>query len=79
MWEQECAERVFTSPEVGGSTWSSLASLRACIGDIDANVANPIFEAEMARQRGDEETGEVSSCSRAAARVQLHHVQLLQS
>ena len=56
---QECAERVFTSPEVGGNTWSSLSKLRECIGDIDANVANPIFEAEMARQRGDDQTGEV--------------------
>ena len=54
---QECAERIFQ--EVGGNQWSSLQALRDCIGDIDANVNNPIFEAEMARQRGDDETGEV--------------------
>lgn len=60
---------------MGGNQWSSLQSLRDCIGDIDANVNNPIFEAEMARQRGDDATGEVSApagLQNGTCRAHLH-------
>ncbi len=47
--------------ELDGNTWSSLAKLRACIGDVDADADNPLLESEMKRQRGNSETGEVGS------------------
>ena len=46
--------------ELHGSDWSSLQALRDCIGDIQADMTNDIMEAEMASQRGDHDTGEVS-------------------
>lgn len=46
--------------ELHGSDWSSLQALRDCIGDIQADRTNDIMEAEMASQRGDHDTGEVS-------------------
>lgn len=46
--------------ELDGNTWSSLAKLRACVGDVNADVDNEIMEAEMKRQRGNSDTGEVS-------------------
>ena len=45
--------------ELDGNTWSSLAKLRSCIGDVDADADNPLLESEMKRQRGNSETGEV--------------------
>ena len=57
-----CAQ-VFNA--LGGNTWSSLAKLRGCIGDVSADTDNPLMEAEMKRQQGGKETGEV----RAHARV----------
>ena len=49
--------------QLGGNTWSSLAKLRGCIGDVDADVDNALMEAEMKRQRGNSDTGEVRSLS----------------
>ena len=46
-----------------GNTWSSLAKLRSCIGDVDGDADNALMEAEMKRQRGNTETGEVSTRS----------------
>ena len=45
--------------ELEGNTWSSLAQLRSCIGDVDGDADNVLMEAEMKRQRGNTETGEV--------------------
>lgn len=45
--------------ELQGNTWSSLAKLRSCIGDVDGDADNALMEAEMKRQRGNTETGEV--------------------
>jgi len=45
--------------ELEGNTWSSLAQLRSCIGDVDGDADNALMEAEMKRQRGNTETGEV--------------------
>lgn len=45
--------------ELQGNTWSSLAKLRGCIGDVDGDADNALMEAEMKRQRGNTETGEV--------------------
>ncbi len=45
--------------ELEGNTWSSLAKLRSCIGDVAADVDNPLLETEMKRQRGSADTGEV--------------------
>ena len=47
---------------IGGPNWSSLDKLRSCIGDMDADVNNPIMEAEMLSQQGDSTTGEVGIC-----------------
>ena len=47
--------------ELHGDDWSSLNALRECIGDIQEDRTNAIMEAEMASQRGDSDTGEVSS------------------
>ena len=51
------AAQVFNA--LGGNTWSSLAKLRACIGDVAQDADNPLLEAEMKRQQGGKETGEV--------------------
>ena len=45
--------------ELQGNTWSSLAQLRSCIGDVDGDADNTLMEEEMRRQRGNTETGEV--------------------
>ena len=45
--------------ELQGNTWSSLAQLRSCIGDVDGDADNVLMEDEMRRQRGNTETGEV--------------------
>lgn len=45
--------------ELQGNTWSSLAKLRGCIGDVDGDADNALMEAEMKRQRGNTDTGEV--------------------
>ena len=45
--------------ELQGNTWSSLAKLRSCIGDVDGDADNALMEAEMKRQRGNTDTGEV--------------------
>ena len=47
--------------ELHGDDWSSLNALRECIGDIQEDRTNAIMEAEMASQRGDSDTGEVSN------------------
>ncbi|CAK0785896.1 hypothetical protein CVIRNUC_009109 [Coccomyxa viridis] len=57
QYNEECAERVFN--ELQGNTWSSLAQLRSCIGDVDGDADNVLMEDEMRRQRGNTETGEV--------------------
>ncbi|EIE18502.1 hypothetical protein COCSUDRAFT_49231 [Coccomyxa subellipsoidea C-169] len=57
QYNEECAERVFN--ELEGNTWSSLAKLRACIGDVAADADNALLESEMKRQRGNSDTGEV--------------------
>ncbi len=54
------ARQVFN--ELEGNTWSSLAKLRACIGDVAADVDNALLESEMKRQRGNSDTGEVQRC-----------------
>ncbi len=51
--------------ELQGNTWSSLAKLRGCIGDVDGDADNALMEAEMKRQRGNTETGEVRLPARA--------------
>ena len=38
--------------EIGGEEWSSMSSLRQCIGDPDSNSPSDIMDAEMAGQRG---------------------------
>lgn len=48
--------------ELEGNTWSSLAKLRTCIGDVAADVDNALLESEMKRQRGNSDTGEVQRC-----------------
>ena len=37
-----------------------MSALRDCIGNIEEDRDNSIMEAEMASQRGDSDTGEVS-------------------
>jgi hypothetical protein len=54
----ECAEAVFAAVG-GGKDWGSLADLHACVGDVRADADNALMEAEMARQRGGGDTGEV--------------------
>ena len=49
--------------QLQGNSWSSLAKLRSCIGDTSADTRNPILEAEMKRQRGNNDVGEVSHSS----------------
>ena len=53
-----CAERIFGAVG-GGKDWGSLADLHACVGDVRADADNALMEAEMARQRGGGDTGEV--------------------
>lgn len=53
----DCAMRIFDQINTDG--WSSRQKLEACIGDIDADTENAIFEEEMTKQRGDATTGEV--------------------
>ena len=53
-----CAEKVFAGVG-GGKDWGSLADLHACVGDVRADADNALMEAEMARQRGGGDTGEV--------------------
>ena len=50
--------QVFT--EIGGETWSSMSTLRQCIGDPDSDSPSDIMDAEMAGQRG---TSSVPPCA----------------
>lgn len=61
--------------ELEGNTWSSLAKLRACIGDVASDVDNPLLETEMKRQRGSADTGEVIRALRSTLPdiSTLHH------
>ena len=69
LYNQACAERIWG--EIGANEWSSLGALNACIGDIDADISNDIFEGEMRSQRGDAVTGEVG-CTRNGHCVLCH-------
>ena len=53
----DCAEKVFS--DVGGTDWSSLDALRACVGNVGRDEPNAMLDAEMARQRGGGDAGEV--------------------
>ncbi|KAK9795904.1 hypothetical protein WJX73_006236 [Symbiochloris irregularis] len=57
LYSQECAEQVWD--DIGANSWSSRDALHECIGDIDADTRNEIFENEMDLQKGDSQTGEV--------------------
>ncbi|KAL3159117.1 hypothetical protein ABBQ32_011113 [Trebouxia sp. C0010 RCD-2024] len=56
-YNSECAEKVFR--ELSVDSWSSVAALNSCIGNIDEDEENSIMQAEMASQRGGGDTGEV--------------------
>lgn len=46
--------------ELSVDSWSSVAALNTCIGNIDEDEENSIMQAEMASQRGGGDTGEAS-------------------
>jgi hypothetical protein len=72
LMRARASKQVFN--ELDGNTWSSLSKLRACIGDVNDDMDSPLMEAEMKRQRGNSETGEVrahlrGSCPAASSRM----------
>lgn len=44
--------------QINTDGWSSRSALEACIGDQAADADHPIMDAQLAAQKGDEQTGE---------------------
>ena len=66
QYNKECAERVFQ--EIGGTSWSSLETLRSCAGSTEEDRVNELLEEELRSQHGDgQAVGEVISPEKAEA------------
>lgn len=44
--------------QINSDSWSSRSALEACIGDQGADAEHPIMDAQLAAQKGDDQTGE---------------------
>lgn len=56
QYGEECALKVFD--QVNKDGWSSRSALQGCIGQQDADADQPIMDAQLAAQKGDDKTGE---------------------
>lgn len=59
--------------ELSVDSWSSVAALNSCIGNIDEDEENSIMQAEMASQRGGGDTGEASHLCSTCCKITMLH------